>query len=411
MSQSVVWAQTIDDNFEDDFFDEIDWEYIDMLDALDGVNESDILEDFDIEFDENTLETALSEWIIIADPDEFSAIRSIGMTIDRVDPLVGLGLAVARVQTQSNLTLEETKAAIIAVAPSAEIDLNHIYRPSVERGRKYKGMTPKTLIELPPNFTGKGRKIGVIDTAVNIDHPVFENAHIQMADFARSKYERPTDHGTAVLSILAGQSSDYVGLLPEAQYFAASVFFEPKEGGRRATTDSLVRAISWMKENNVSVINMSLTGPSNRVLKRAIEAAIHRNTIITAAVGNDGPNAPPLYPAAYEDVIGVTAISQKHKIYRLAGRGRHVDFSAPGVNLRHAVKSKAYGVSSGTSMAVPFVTAVIISKSTESQIFSDAFIENLKSAAEDLGAKGFDPIYGHGLIQIKNNKRLEEPSN
>ncbi len=397
--QPCAWAQ----DYEDEFPDEIDWEFIDMLDALDGVNEADILDDFDIELDKNGLEAALNEWIIIADPGEFGAIRSIGMTIDRIEPLEGLGLAVARVQTQGNLSLDQTQAAISAVAPSAEIDLNHIYRPSRSKSSRRKGLAPKTLLKLPSGFTGKGQKIGVIDTAVNLNHPVFEAANIHTADFVERKLERPRDHGTAVLSILAGQSQDYAGLLPDAEYYAASVFFKTKDGGRTATTDSLVKAISWMKEKNVSVINMSLTGPPNRVLKRAIDAAVTRNTVVIAAVGNEGPNAPPLYPAAYTDVIGVTAVSDSKKVYRLAGRGDHVDFSAPGVKLRHAAKSKAYKTSSGTSMAAPFVTAVIVSSAATDNIFSDGFIDKLKSMAEDLGAVGFDPVYGHGLIKTNSS--------
>ncbi len=397
---SSACSQDFEEEFEDDFFEEeIDWEFIDALDSLDGINESEILDDFDIELDRNGLESALNEWVIIADPAEFPAIRSIGMTIDRIEPLEGLGLAVARIQTQGNLNLAQTQSAISAVAPSAEIDLNHVYRPSQKTTKRSAGPSPKSLVKLPAGFTGKGRKIGIIDTAINLRHPAFETIKIEVADFVSRKFERPEDHGTAVLSILAGASAAYTGLLPEADYYAASVFFKTDDGGRMATTDSLVRAISWMKENNVSVINMSLSGPPNRVLKRAIDAAVTKKTVVIAAVGNEGPNAPPLYPAAYTDVIGVTAVSERKKVYRLAGRGEHVDFAAPGVKVNHAAKSKSYKTSSGTSMATPFVTAIIVSSSTPNDLFSDELIEKLKSTAEDLGAKGFDPVYGYGLIK------------
>lgn len=398
---NFAWAQDFEEIIEEEFLEdfEIDWEMIDTLDALDGLNESDILDDFDVELDKNNMEAAVNEWIIIAEPSDFSAIRSIGISLDRIEPLEGLGLVMARIQTPGNLNLEQTQARITRVAPTAEIDRNHIYRPSQQATKSTQGQSPSSLVYISGNFTGSGHKIGVIDTAINHDHPVFKSANIVSFDFVRRDVERPMGHGTAILSILAGQSPQYSGLLPDAQYYTASVFYNTKTGNRMATTDALVKAISWMKTNQVSVINMSLTGPPNRILKRAIDAAAKRETIVIAAVGNDGPNAAPLYPAAYTDVIGVTAVSDKKKIYRLAGRGNHVDFSAPGVKVRHAAKNKGYKTSSGTSMAAPFVTAVVVSHLNKDKFDSDLLIKHLIEAAEDLGAKGFDPIYGYGLIQ------------
>ncbi len=386
--------------FEEDFLDDFTW--IDSLDALDGVNETELLDDFEIEIEQNRLSAVLDEWIIIASPGDLPAIRGLGASIDRVENLVGLDLIIARVITPANQTLAEFRAAVLAVAPEAEVDLNHVYRPQSNKNAA-NGMKPRALLTMPKGVTGRGLRIGIIDTEIDRSHPVLKNVNLKIQDFVRGKLSRPNDHGTAVLSILAAQGETYLGLLPDAEYFAGSVFFSSKKGGRTATTDSLIRAISWMKENNVPVINMSLTGPPNRVLKKAIKTAVSKKTIVIAAIGNDGPNAAPLYPAAYTDVIGVTAVSKSRKVYRLAGRGNHVDFSAPGVGVLHAGREGLFETSSGTSLAAPFVTAAIVMQNFDSPTTMPDILLNLKSTALDLGEKGFDTTYGYGLIQLETS--------
>ena len=59
------------------------------------------------------------------------------------------------------------------------------------------------------------------------------------------------------------------------------------------------------------MINVSLVGPRNALLERVVASLVSRGHLIVAAVGNDGPAAPPLYPAAYDGVVGVTAVDQR----------------------------------------------------------------------------------------------------
>ena len=58
--------------------------------------------------------------------------------------------------------------------------------------------------------------------------------------------------------------------MPDGQLYAASVFVEPEPGRQVATTESLVRALDWMVKNSVPIVNMSLSGPENDLLERAI---------------------------------------------------------------------------------------------------------------------------------------------
>ena len=119
---------------------------------------------------------------------------------------------------------------------------------------------------------------------------------------------------------------------------------------------------------------------------------------IVAAVGNAGPAAPPLFPAAYDGVAAVTAVDGEHQVYRRANRGDHVDFSAPGVDVLAATPGGGYATVSGTSFAAPFVTALIATREATQLSGVDVEIE-LQREAMDLGREGFDPVYGYGLAR------------
>ncbi len=81
--------------------------------------------------------------------------------------------------------------------------------------------------------------------------------------------------------------------------------------------------------------------------------------VIVAAAGNGGPKAAPAYPAAYNDVIAVTAIDRAKRAYRRAGRGEHIDLAAPGVDVWTAASVPGARAKTGTSFATPFVTAAV----------------------------------------------------
>jgi subtilisin family serine protease len=106
-----------------------------------------------------------------------------------------------------------------------------------------------------------------------------------------------------------------------------------------------------------------------------------------------------MYPAAYESVIGVTAVDRRNKIFRYANRGEQVAFAARGVDVKVADSlSGGWRIESGTSMASPHIAVVIAQLRRSTAIRPDAVKSWLIANAEDLGRKGFDPVYGHGLI-------------
>ena len=138
----------------------------------------------------------------------------------------------------------------------------------------------------------------------------------------------------------------------------------------------------------MTVINISLVGPRNALVERAVAGARERGVILVAAVGNDGPAAPPLFPASYDGVVGVTAVSVVDRVLPEAGRGAQVDFAAPGADMAAAGAAGSWTSVRGTSFAAPIVAGLIAREGSAS----------IARSANDLGEPGRDPVYGGGLV-------------
>lgn len=336
-------------------------------------------------------------WVMLIEPDYLPRIERWGFTVEERRPLEGLGLVLVRLDAPDDRDLERVAAKIALEAPGTVVDHNHLYRTDARDEAENAANCARTPDEAWSPPAGRRIDIGIVDTAVATDHPALKSADIVHKDFVPFERAEPLDHGTAVASILVGQSDELRGRLPGARLHAASVFFRDGEGGIGATTASLVQALAWLDETGVPVVNMSLSGPPNRLLEKVIDRMTANGTIVIAAVGNNGPAGRPLYPAAYEPVVGITAVDACHRIFRYANRGRQVAFSAPGVSIRVARGDGGYGFEQGTSMAAPYAAAVIAATLAASPNES-GIVEKLETAALDLGEPGFDDVFGFGLI-------------
>lgn len=258
-----------------------------------------------------------------------------------------------------------------------------------------------SIIKWQPALSKCARRvrIGLIDTSVDASHPAFEGAHVNTGKFLPpGSQEAKSPHGTGVLSVLAGNAnSSTSGLISGAQVFAASIFFKDKSGQPVANTVGMIEALSLMERFGVKVINLSLTGPKDPLVEREIARLSRKGIIFVAAAGNNGPAAKPSYPAAYQQVIAVTAVNKKLRGYRYANRGAYIDLAAPGVDIWTAMPGARAGYQSGTSFAVPYVTATVaalygqLPRKTKA-----AALKALKT--RDLGKRGRDRVYGRGLL-------------
>jgi subtilisin family serine protease len=161
-------------------------------------------------------------------------------------------------------------------------------------------------------------------------------------------------HGTALAGLIAA-------IAPDARLIAIEAFDERANGPNgdaEATTLTLARAIDVALNRKSDVINLSITGPRDPLIGRMVRHALSQGTILVAAAGNEGPTAPPRYPAAYDGVIAVTATDSRDQLYALAARGPHVAVAAPGVDVPVELPDAMVGYFSGTSVAAAEVSGI-----------------------------------------------------
>lgn len=351
----------------------------------------------DIDIDEHRIHRG--QWLVMAEPSVFQELADEGYLFDSYTDLPGLGLRLAEVAAPASFDISSAREGIMDVVGSdrAEVDLNHIYTAGAPETLAYEsGISPRDAMVFPEDMDALAMRIGIIDSAVDAEHPSLEKANINARAFTNDTDDLPDFHGTAIASIFAGDNPELQGLAPNAELFTASVFERDADQGEIASTVSLVKALDWLLSSEVDAVNLSLAGPPNRLLEVALKRVAQQGVMVLAAAGNGGPMARPKYPAAYDTVVAVTAVDNKGRAFRLANRGDYLDLAAPGVNLRHARAGGGYAASSGTSFAVPFA-ATAAARLKHREPGADV-LATLYASATDLGPPGRDDIYGYGML-------------
>jgi len=339
-------------------------------------------------------------------PEQVEQLRARGFTPVQQRRLEALGLDEVRFRIPRAYSVASAGQLVRDLSPMAVVDANHLYRPAAApcEGRACKA---RQVVAWTPGGEpcGVETTVGLIDTAVATDHPALRGARVETL-VARSpdrKAAKPA-HGTAVASVLVGRSAaEVVGLLPSSRVVAVDAF-HAGSGGDRMDAFDLLAALDQLLARRVRVINLSFAGPANALLEQAVRTAEQRGTVLVAAVGNEGPKAPPQYPAAYPPVIAVTAVDDSLRVYRRAVQGGHVELGAPGVDIPVANAdgwlSRNTTTQSGTSIAAPFVTAAAARLlAAEPRLAPAEIRRRLTTVARDLGTPGHDGVFGHGLLQ------------
>jgi len=281
-----------------------------------------------------------------------------------------------------------------AMDAGAVYDFNHIYieTGAVSAAASQSAAADDAQASAAPATAAQ--RIGLIDSGVDSAHEVFSG--LTLHQHGCSGTPVPEEHGTAVASLMVGRAAALQGAAAGSELYAADVYCGLPTGG---AVQTVAEAFSWLAHEGVPVINVSLVGPPNRVLETVIESLIARGHIVVAAVGNDGPAAPPLYPAAWPGVVGVTAVDAHQRALVEAARGAQVKFAAPGAQMAAAKRPSGYTLVRGTSFAAPIVAGLLSLKlHVVDKVSADKAIATLAAEALDLGAPGPDPIYGYGLV-------------
>ncbi|MES2948451.1 MAG: S8 family serine peptidase [Pseudomonadota bacterium] len=308
-----------------------------------------------------------------------------GFAVLRDRALPELDLRQVLVRPPPGMPTVQALALLRALGPQVDADFNHIYTPSGEVG---------SPVSVAPAVRTPARRVGLIDGGLDRQHPALRSGVVQL--WGCNGVPSPSAHGTAVASLLVGRDEAFAGVLTGSTLYAADIYCGQPAGG---AAETIASALAWLAREGVAVVNISLVGPPNRLLERAVQALHRKGFIVVAAVGNDGPAAPPLYPAAYPGVVGVTAVSSQRSVLPEAAQGSQVMFAAPGVALAAAEAGGGYAPVRGTSFAAPVVAGILAqSLRNPNPTAAARAVARLAAAAVDLGAPGLDPVFGLGLV-------------
>ena len=332
--------------------------------------------------------------------------RAAGFELLRTTPLEGLDLNIVALKPPPRLSIEKALKQLRDLDPQGTYDFNHIYLTS---GEVTTPAIPQDTHASEDTHADASRadasrdthaaalgatSIGLIDGGIERHHPAIGSGNI--TTWGCSGRAIPSAHGTAIASLMIGNASTFHGVAPGAALYAADVYCDLPTGG---AVETIAAAFAWVASNQVGVINVSLVGPSNVTLQQVVRIMNERGHLIVAAVGNDGPNSPPLYPAAYPGVVAVTGVDKKRRVLIEAVRGPHVMFAAPGADMIAATQPDTYHDVRGTSFASPIVAALLASRLQHpDRTGAQTAVQSLQMEALDLGPRGRDDTYGFGLV-------------
>jgi len=370
--------------------------------------------------------------------------KALNFTLEEEVKLGALGSTVARLKTPSDQP--DPVGAIgtlVKEAPADAYDYNRVYVPyrttsdaspsgagnsapppgsrpipakpaagaNIATGCPSERCFAPALIKWQPQLGACARdmRIGVIDTDYDKSHPAFSGAKIIAPTdsiLPPGSTKAANVHATAVMSLLVGNaSSSTPGLLPEGKVYYSNAFYADASGSAMSSTMTMLKALNFMMASKVDVLNLSFAGPQDQQVHNALIELAKRGTVILAAAGSDGPQAPPTFPAAYPEAIAVTAVDRNLAIYPYANRGAHIAVAAPGVDVWTALPDKREGMQTGTSFAVPFATSVVALNYPTADQRANGDPLAPRQRALDLLQKSIKPIggnrqvFGAGLIQ------------
>ena len=267
---------------------------------------------------------------------------------------------------------------------------------------------------------GEGRKLVILDTGYNYNHPELASSYIGGKDFVNHDNDPMDDdgHGSHVAGLITadGAKSSAKGAAPAAKIIAGKVLDQDGSG----YFSDVIAAIYWAVDGpdgaygttddfKADAINLSMgTGPPylyktycDNVLPEltdAIKYARNNGIVVVVAAGNYGSSGVSL-PGCISYSFTVGAVNYLDKVASFSGRGKGVDISAPGTNLESSWLGTSYYTASGTSMATPIITATIALVKHDHPGYSATKAQQaITSTALDLGKVGRDNSYGYGRV-------------
>jgi Subtilisin-like serine proteases len=136
------------------------------------------------------------------------------------------------------------------------------------------------LADLHRLATGKGVKVAVIDSGIEATHPDLAGQLLVNRNFVSGQTAVSEAHGTGVAGIIAAKSDNHLGIAgiaPDARLLGLRACWQRAPASTATTvcdTLSLAKALYFAIEQNADVINLSLTGPDDRLLRELLKIAL-----------------------------------------------------------------------------------------------------------------------------------------
>jgi thermitase len=259
--------------------------------------------------------------------------------------------------------------------------------------------------------------VAVIDTGIDYSHPDLAGNYVTLGYNWVNGTSDPRDdngHGTHCAGIIAAVLNNAIGIAGLAQVkIMAEKGLDASGSGYE---DDLANAIFHAVDQGAKILSNSWGASFDSMLiHEAVQYAYNNGVLVIAAAGNNG-NEIKFYPAAYDEVVAVTATDSSDAPASFTSYGDWVEVAAPGVGIYSTLptyhvtlndppysRNQNYDYLSGTSMACPHaagVAALIWSQFPNAS--RDWIRARLRYTADDLGSPGFDIYYGYGRINAKN---------
>ena len=320
--------------------------------------------------------------------------------LGQIDELFALRIP-ERALLQANLAQSVARASysyrVERPLPPVEID------PEALANLRHYGLSARAITGGIVAGQGEGVIVAILDSGIQA-HSQFDDIYIAPIDLVGCGVAgRGAAHGTSVASIITGRE----GIAPAAELFVVRVLDDEGLGNSYDVAQGIVQAVDL----GVQIINMSLgVYQDAALLRQAIKYADDHGVIMVAAAGNDGYNRMP-YPAAYPQVLAVTAVDAGGHHALFSNQSKEIDFAAPGVGILTAKQDKGTTLFSGTSAAAPFVSGTLASLiSGDDALSPKQAVEALKRYLNDQGPPSADPVYGAGLVDWDRLRERATPN-
>ncbi|MFF1689405.1 MULTISPECIES: type VII secretion-associated serine protease mycosin [unclassified Streptomyces] len=320
------------------------------------------------------------------------------------------------------LTVTVTTTALLPAGPAVADGEQCTFGP---KNPKFEGrpwsLQRVLLDDLWSETKGKGVKVAVIDTGVDVKNPQLTHAvdaskgknlmDPNLKDADGNKIERGNEHGTTdtvghgtrVAGIIAARpakDTGFVGLAPEATIIP----IQQNDAEGHGTAESLAKAIVYAKSVGAQVINISqdtanAVKPDQR-LQDAVNSALDAKIVVVASAGNDGLDGKEqkTYPASFHGVLAVAASDRNNERAAFSQQGDFVGVAAPGVDMVSTVPGGGHCSDNGTSFSAPYVAGVAaLVKAKHPDWTAAEVVAQIEQTAER-STVGHDRLVGWGVV-------------